>query len=127
MATQVPSTAPAATSTSEWMPASTRDCATSRAIRKASVEIRAAWRSGSATIVMAAQAAKAAAACPDGSPPRRGVPRPVAALIAITAMTVTIITTTTRWVGERRTPDEQVAPRVGQVVVEDQVGRPRGR
>ena len=61
-------------------------------------------------IVTAAQAANAAAAWPDGSPPRSGVPRPTQAFSAITAIRVTIITTTTRWVGARRTPTSRSRP-----------------
>ena len=58
---QVPKTAPAMVSIPEWIPPSTRDWATSMAMKNASIEIRVAWRSGSAMMLMAAHAEKAAA------------------------------------------------------------------
>src|SRR5260370_36362760 len=48
-----------------------------------SVEIKNRW-SSPMTYVAAIQLANAIAACPDGSPPRSGVPRPVHAFVAIT-------------------------------------------
>ena len=56
---------------------------------KVRVETRKWWDESSSTSVTAIQPANATAACPDGKPPRSGVPRPVTALIAMTRMIVT--------------------------------------
>src|SRR5262245_47899727 len=85
-----PSTPPYATSSVEWTPASTRVCATSSAMMNVSVEMRNRCSWSLRTYVAAIQPANAIAACPDGSPPRSGVPRPLIAFVAIT----TRITTT---------------------------------
>ncbi len=108
--TPAPSTAPATTSTTEWMPASTRDCATSSAIKKARVLMSAAWVQGATTRVMAIQAAKAAAAWPEGNPPRRGVPRPTYALTAMATKTVTARAMSTTCVGAWRAPRSRLRP-----------------
>ena len=54
--------------------------------------------------VTAIQPANATAACPDGRPPRSGVPRPVYAFTATTRMTVTASATSVSSAGasERR-------------------------
>ena len=53
------------------------DNATSSAIRKVSDEIRNQWRESPTTFVIAIQPPNAMAACPEGRPPRSGVPLPV--------------------------------------------------
>ena len=53
---------------------------------KVRVEIRNRCSWSESTYVAAIQPAKATAACPDGSPPRSGVPRPLTAFVPITMM-----------------------------------------
>src|SRR5579859_996739 len=52
--------------------------------------------------VTATHPAKAIAACPDGSPPRRGVPRPTNALVAMTTSTVSTSAISVTSVGRSR-------------------------
>ena len=52
------------------------------------VETRKRCSLGPMIWVTAIQAPNAIAACPEGSPPRSGVPRPVNAFVAITRMTI---------------------------------------
>ena len=75
--TSAPSTAPLATSDAEWTPVSTRVWATSKAMMKVTEEIEEAVRGVVEHQRNRHPAANATAACPDGSPPRSGVPRPV--------------------------------------------------
>ena len=84
--TSAPSSAPLATSEDECTPVSTRVCATSNAMMKVTDEMRNLRGESSRTRVTAIHPANATAACPDGSPPRSGVPRPVYAFTAITRM-----------------------------------------
>jgi hypothetical protein len=53
-------------------------------------EIRNWCRESARTSVAAIQAENASAACPEGSPPRSGVPRPVYALTAMTTSSVSV-------------------------------------
>ena len=65
---------PLATSDAECTPVSTLVWATSSAMMNARLETRKRWDESSTTSVTAIQPAKATAACPEGSPPRSGVP-----------------------------------------------------
>src|SRR4029079_5627798 len=100
--TIAPSAPPYTTSSEEWTPDSTRVWATSRAMISVSPETTKRWWSPT-RYVTATQPAHASAACPDGSPPRRGVPRPVHALVAITIRTTRTSATSVMSAGASRT------------------------
>ena len=71
------------------------------------VETRKRCSLGPSICVTAIQAANATAACPEGSPPRSGVPRPVNAFVAITRM-----------IDEDERDDRQLRRRVAEPVEE---------
>ena len=85
------------------MPASTRVCATSSAIISVIDATSTLWRESAVMNSTAAQPANAIAAWPLGRPPRTGVPRPVAALTAITISTTSTSAITVRCTGDSRT------------------------
>ena len=70
------------------MPDSTRVWATNKAMMNVTDETRKRCGESSRASVTAIQPANATAACPDGRPPRSGVPRPVNAFVVITTRIV---------------------------------------
>src|SRR6478752_8240122 len=105
--TSAPRAPPYATSSDEWIPDSTRVCATSTAMISVSAETTKRWLSPT-RYVMATQPAKAIAAWPDGSPPRSGVPRPRNAFVPITSRIVSTSAISVTTVGRSRSRSSPV-------------------
>ena len=88
---------------------------------KVTDEIRKRWSTSSRISVTAIQPANATAACPDGRPPRNGVPLPVSAFVAITTIVVSTSAIKRQLGRDGREPVEQPRAAVGDLAREDEV------